>query len=156
MKVATWEGVNEIGVREVPDPVIRNSGDIIVKVARSVTCGSDLHLIGGYIPFMEKGDVLGHEFVGEVVEVGSGVTRHRVGDRVVVSSFIACGKCWYCRQELYSCCDNTNTNPAILEDLWGFAPGGCFGYSHALGGNAGSHAQSSSGPGRARDSASSR
>jgi len=141
VKAATWEGVNEVGVREVPDPQIRNAGDIIVKVARTVTCGSDLHLIGGYIPFMEKGDVLGHEFVGEVVEVGAGVTKHRVGDRVVVSSFIACGKCWYCQQELYSCCDNSNTNPAILEGLWGFAPGGCFGYSHALGGNAGSHAQ---------------
>jgi threonine dehydrogenase-like Zn-dependent dehydrogenase len=106
-----------------------------------VTCGSDLHLLGGYIPFMEKGDVLGHEFVGEVVEVGAGVQRHHVGDRVVVSAFIACGSCWFCDQRLYSLCDNGNTNPAITETLWGHAPSGCFGYSHAMGGNPGSHAQ---------------
>lgn len=108
---------------------------------RSVTCGSDLHLLGGYIPFMRKGDVLGHEFLGEVVEAGPNVTRHRVGDRVVVSSFVACGRCWYCRHELFSLCDNGNTNPAITEAMWGFAPGGCYGYSHAMGGFAGSHAE---------------
>ncbi len=141
MKALTWDGVNDVGVHEVPDPQLRNDQDVILKVTRTVTCGSDLHLIGGYVPFMQAGDVLGHEFVGEVVEVGKAVTKHRVGDRVVVSSFIACGRCWYCSQELYSCCDNGNTNPAITEDLWGFAPGGCFGYSHALGGNAGSHAE---------------
>ncbi|MEU4244084.1 zinc-dependent alcohol dehydrogenase [Actinoplanes sp. NPDC026619] len=141
MKALQWQGVNKLAVGEVPDPEIRNPGDIIVKVTRTVTCGSDLHLIGGYIPFMEKGDVLGHEFVGEVVEVGSDVRNHRVGDRVVVSSFIACGKCYFCAQELFSLCDNGNTNPAITETLWGQAPGGCFGYSHAMGGNPGSHAQ---------------
>jgi threonine dehydrogenase-like Zn-dependent dehydrogenase len=141
VRALQWEGVNKLAVNDVPDPEIRNSGDIIVKVTRTVTCGSDLHLIGGYIPFMEKGDVLGHEFVGEVVEVGSLVTKHRVGDRVVVSSFIACGKCWFCDQHLYSLCDNGNTNPAITETMWGQAPGGCFGYSHAMGGNPGSHAQ---------------
>ncbi len=141
MKALQWEGVNKLAVGEVPDPEIRNDGDIIVKVKRTVTCGSDLHLIGGYIPFMEKGDVLGHEFVGEVVEVGSGVRNHRVGDRVVVSSFISCGKCYFCEQKLFSLCDNGNTNPAITETLWGQAPGGCFGYSHAMGGNPGSHAQ---------------
>ena len=90
MKALQWQGVNKLAVGTVPDPELRNPGDIIVKVSRTVTCGSDLHLIGGYIPFMEKGDVLGHEFVGEVVEVGPDVRRHRVGDRVVVSSFIAC------------------------------------------------------------------
>jgi threonine dehydrogenase-like Zn-dependent dehydrogenase len=121
VKALCWEGVNEVAVREVPDPEIRNSGDVIVRVRQTVTCGSDLHLLGGYIPFMRKGDVLGHEFLGEVVEVGSGVRRHRVGDRVVVSSFISCGQCWYCKQELYSLCDNGNTNPAITEGLWGFA-----------------------------------
>ncbi|WP_305784436.1 zinc-dependent alcohol dehydrogenase [Symbioplanes lichenis] len=105
-----------------------------------MTCGSDLHLLGGYIPFMEKGDVLGHEFAGEIVEVGPDVKAHRVGDRVVVS-FIACGKCHYCHRREFSLCDNTNTNPAITESLWGHAVGGCFGYSHALGGNAGSHAE---------------
>jgi threonine dehydrogenase-like Zn-dependent dehydrogenase len=141
VKALQWQGVNQLAVGEVPDPQLRNPGDIIVKVGRSVTCGSDLHLLGGYIPFMEKGDVLGHEFLGEVVEAGPDVRRHRVGDRVVVSSFIACGECWFCKQQLYSLCDNGNTNPAITETLWGHAPGGCFGYSHAMGGNAGSHAQ---------------
>ncbi len=140
MKALTWQGINELEVIDVPDPEIRNDGDVILKVRRTVACGSDLHLLGGYIPFMEKGDVLGHEFLGEVVEAGPAVTRHRVGDRVAVSSFIACGKCWFCSQQLFSSCDNTNTNPAITEALWGQAPGGCFGYSHALGGNAGSHA----------------
>jgi threonine dehydrogenase-like Zn-dependent dehydrogenase len=90
---------------------------------------------------MQAGDVLGHEFLGEVVEVGPEVRRHSVGDRVVVSSFISCGRCWFCRQGLFSCCDNGNTNPAITELAWGFAPGGCFGYSHAMGGFAGSHAE---------------
>jgi threonine dehydrogenase-like Zn-dependent dehydrogenase len=141
VKALQWQGVNKLAVGEVPDPQIRNAGDIIVKVNRTVTCGSDLHLLGGYIPFMEKGDVLGHEFVGEVVEAGSDVRNHRVGDRVVVSSFIACGKCYFCEQRLFSLCDNGNTNPAITETLWGQAPGGCFGYSHAMGGNPGSHAQ---------------
>jgi threonine dehydrogenase-like Zn-dependent dehydrogenase len=141
VKALQWQGVNKLAVGDVPDPQLRNAGDIIVKVKLSVTCGSDLHLLGGYIPFMEKGDVLGHEFIGEVVETGPDVRRHRVGDRVVVSSFIACGNCWFCRQHLYSLCDNGNTNPAITETLWGHAPGGCFGYSHAMGGNPGSHAQ---------------
>jgi threonine dehydrogenase-like Zn-dependent dehydrogenase len=140
VKALCWEGANELAVRDVPDPRILNRQDMIVKVRLTVTCGSDLHLLGGYIPFMEKGDVLGHEFVGEVVEVGPDVRRHKVGDRVVVCSFISCGKCWYCSQGLFSACDNGNTNPAITEGLWGFAPGGCFGYSHAMGGNAGSHA----------------
>ncbi|MFI5914444.1 zinc-dependent alcohol dehydrogenase [Dactylosporangium sp. NPDC051541] len=141
MRALLWQGVNKVGVEEVPDPEIRNSGDVIVKVSRTVTCGSDLHLLGGYIPFMRQGDVLGHEFLGEIVEVGPGVRKHSVGDRVVVSSFIACGRCWHCRREEYSLCDNGNTNPAITEELWGAAPGGCFGYSHAMGGNAGSHAE---------------
>ncbi|GAB7039305.1 MULTISPECIES: zinc-dependent alcohol dehydrogenase [Catenuloplanes] len=141
MKALCWEGVNKLAVRDVPDPRLRNEQDIVVKVRKTVTCGSDLHLIGGYIPFMSRGDVLGHEFVGEVVEVGAQVRKHKVGDRVVVSSFISCGKCWYCSQQLYSLCDNGNTNPAITEALWGFSPGGCFGYSHAMGGFAGSHAE---------------
>jgi threonine dehydrogenase-like Zn-dependent dehydrogenase len=141
VKALQWQGVNKLAVGEVPDPRIRNDGDVIVRVTRTVTCGSDLHLIGGYIPFMEKGDVLGHEFVGEVVEVGPQVRRHQVGDRVVVCSFIACGACRFCSEQLYSLCDNGNTNPAITETLWGQAPGGCFGYSHAMGGNPGSHAE---------------
>jgi threonine dehydrogenase-like Zn-dependent dehydrogenase len=141
VKALCWQGVNKLSVEQVPDPQMHNSGDVIVKVRRTVTCGSDLHLLGGYIPFMRAGDVIGHEFVGEIVEVGPGVRRHQVGDRVVVSSFISCGQCWYCRNELYSLCDNANTNPAITEMMWGAAPGGCFGYSHAMGGFAGSHAE---------------
>jgi threonine dehydrogenase-like Zn-dependent dehydrogenase len=141
VKALQWKGVNEVAAGTVPDPELRNDQDMIVKVRRSVTCGSDLHLLGGYIPFMRKGDVIGHEFLGEVVETGPGVREHHVGDRVVVSSFVACGRCWYCQRQLYSCCDNGNTNPAITEAMWGHAPGGCYGYSHAMGGFAGSHAE---------------
>ncbi len=141
MRALTWQGVNKLSVEQVPDPQLRNDSDAIVKVSRTVTCGSDLHLLGGYIPFLRKGDVLGHEFLGEIVEIGPGVRKHKVGDRVVVSSFIACGRCWYCERQEFSLCDNTNTNPAITETLWGHAPGGCFGYTHAMGGNAGSHAE---------------
>ncbi|MEU6807930.1 zinc-dependent alcohol dehydrogenase [Streptomyces sp. NPDC046831] len=141
MKALTWQGTNDLSVEQVPDPAMRNEQDAIVKVSQTVTCGSDLHLLGGYIPFMRAGDVLGHEFIGEVVETGPRVKRHKVGDRVVVCSFISCGRCWYCKQGLFSLCDNGNTNPAITEHLWGSAPGGCYGYSHALGGFAGSHAE---------------
>jgi len=141
VRALQWVGVNRLEVGTVPDPAIEHDQDVIVRVGRTVTCGSDLHLLGGYIPFMRSGDVLGHEFVGEVVETGSAVREHSVGDRVVVSSFIACGRCWYCEHELYSLCDNGNRNPAITEQLWGSAPGGCFGYSHAMGGYAGSHAE---------------
>ena len=97
-------------------------------------------MLGGYIPFMEKGDVLGHEFLGEIVEVGPDVQRRSVGERVVVCSFIGCGRCWYCTHDLWSLCDNANTNPAFSEVLWGHAIGACYGYSHAMGGFAGSHA----------------
>jgi threonine dehydrogenase-like Zn-dependent dehydrogenase len=141
VKALCWQGVNEVAVERVPDPQLVNDQDVIVKVNRTVTCGSDLHLLAGYIPFMQAGDVLGHEFVGEVVEVGPQVRHHAVGDRVVVSSFVSCGRCWYCAQGLYSCCDNGNTNPAITELAWGYPSGGCYGYSHALGGFAGSHAE---------------
>src|SRR5690606_18926569 len=124
VRALQWHGVNDVRPGTVPDPTILNDGDVIVRVTRTVTCGSDLHLIGGYIPFMRSGDVFGHEFLGEVVEVGRGVRKHAVGDRVVVSSFIACGRCWYCSKELYSLCDNGNRNPAIPEALWGASPGG--------------------------------
>jgi len=141
VKALCWQGVDDLGVQEVADPTILNHRDVIVKVTLTTTCGSDLHLLGGYIPFMRGGDVIGHEFLGEVVETGSKVERHRVGDRVVVSSFISCGQCWYCQHDQFSSCDNTNPNPGVGEALWGAAPGGCFGYSHALGGFAGSHAE---------------
>jgi threonine dehydrogenase-like Zn-dependent dehydrogenase len=140
VRALTWTGVNETSVETVDDPTILNDQDVIVKVHLSTTCGSDLHLLGGYIPTMRSGDVLGHEFMGEIVEVGSAVRRRKVGERVVVCSFVACGRCWYCTHELYSLCDNGNPNPAITETLWGSPIGGCFAYSHALGGFAGSHA----------------
>ena len=141
MRALCWTGVNQTAVETVDDPTILNDRDIILKVLLSTTCGSDLHLLGGYIPAMRAGDVLGHEFIGEVVEVGSAVRKHHVGDRVVVCSFIACGQCWYCRHELWSLCDNGNPHPALTETLWGSSVGGCFAYSQALGGFAGSHAE---------------
>ncbi|MEU8301242.1 zinc-dependent alcohol dehydrogenase [Micromonospora sp. NPDC048909] len=136
MKAVVWQGAAELRVTQVPDPQLRNEQDAIIRVRKSVTCGSDLHLLGGHRPFLRRGDVLGHEFLGEVVEVGPRVRRHRVGDRVVVCSFISCGRCWHCRQEQHSLCDN-----AITEATGGFAPGGCYGSSPALGGFAGSHAE---------------
>ena len=141
MRALVCNGVNDLRVEQVDEPRLLNAHDAIVKVSLTTSCGSDLHLLGGYVPTMRSGDVLGHEFVGEVVEVGSAVRRHAVGDRVVVNSFIACGRCWYCRQEQYSLCDNGNPNAGIAEGLWGQSPGGCFGYSHAVGGWAGSHAE---------------
>jgi threonine dehydrogenase-like Zn-dependent dehydrogenase len=141
VKALCWTGVNKTSVETVDDPKILNERDMILKVRLSTTCGSDLHLLGGYVPGMRAGDVLGHEFMGEVVEVGSAVTNHRVGDRVTVCSFIACGRCWYCQRQMFSLCDNTNPNPALSEMIWGQSIGGCFAYSHLLGGFAGSHAE---------------
>jgi threonine dehydrogenase-like Zn-dependent dehydrogenase len=141
VKAICWEGINEVGVEEVPDPTIVNRQDAILKVRLSSVCGSDLHQISGYIPFMESGDVIGHEFMGEIVEVGPEVRKHQVGDRVVVCSVIACGRCWYCEHGMFSCCENGNTNPAITESMWGHHPAGLFGYSHAMGGFKGSHAE---------------
>jgi threonine dehydrogenase-like Zn-dependent dehydrogenase len=141
VKAACWNGINKVSVEQVPDASIRNEQDAIVKVRLSSVCGSDLHLLGGYVPAMRSGDVIGHEFLGEVVETGRGVRKHRVGDRVVVCSVIACGRCWYCHQGLYSCCDNSNTNPAFTEVMYGHPTAGIFGYSHALGGFKGSHAE---------------
>jgi threonine dehydrogenase-like Zn-dependent dehydrogenase len=141
VKALCWTGVNSTEVETVPDPTIVNTHDVILKVRLSSVCGSDLHLLGGYVPAMRDGDVLGHEFLGEVVEVGASVTKHQIGDRVVVCSFISCGKCWYCANGQTSLCDNGNPNPAIAEAAWGSTVGGCYGYSHALGGFAGSHAE---------------
>jgi len=141
MRAVTWRGVNEIDAEDVVEPQIINDHDIILEVGLSATCGSDLHLLGGYIPAMRAGDVLGHEFMGTVVETGSAVTKHQIGERVVVVSFTSCGKCWYCQHDLWSLCDNGNPNPGMTEALWGQSVGGCYGYSHALGGWAGSHAR---------------
>jgi threonine dehydrogenase-like Zn-dependent dehydrogenase len=128
-------------VTEVPDPKILNAGDAIVRVTSTAICGSDLHLYNGYIPFMERGDIMGHEFMGEVVEVGKEVKKLKVGDRVVVPFPIACGRCFACEHQLYSVCENSNPNAWMAEKLWGYSPCGIFGYSHALGGFAGGQAE---------------
>lgn len=141
MRAICWNGVNKLAVETVPDPILVNPGDAILKVLLSTTCGSDLHFIDGYIPTMKEGDVIGHEFMGEIVEVGAGVQKLKRGDRVVVPSFIGCNSCWYCRQQLWSLCDNTNPHPYLQEPLLGYPTGGIYGYTHAFGGFAGSHAQ---------------
>ncbi|MEN3359255.1 MAG: hypothetical protein V7637_3237, partial [Mycobacteriales bacterium] len=143
MRANVWAGRNKVEVRDVPDPTILNSRDAIVRVTSTAICGSDLHLLDGYVPTMQDGDVLGHEFMGEVLEVGSGVdpARLRPGDRVVVPFPIACGACSACAAELYSCCENTNPNAGIAEKMFGHPIGGIFGYSHLTGGFAGGQAQ---------------
>ena len=143
MKALCWMGTEKLSVEEVPDPKILNPRDAIVRITRTAICGSDLHLYNGYMPTMEQGDILGHEFMGEVVEVGPGVDRNKlkVGDRVVVPFTIACGKCFFCQQALWSLCDNTNPNAWIAEKLMGYSPSGLFGYTHMMGGYAGGQAQ---------------
>jgi threonine dehydrogenase-like Zn-dependent dehydrogenase len=136
-----WMGRNSVQVQDVPDPQILNDRDAIVKVTSTAICGSDLHLYDGYIPTMAKGDILGHEFMGEVVELGKGVNNLSVGDRVVVPFPIACGNCNACSAALYSLCENSNPNAAMAEKLWGHASSGMFGYSHLTGGFAGGQAQ---------------
>lgn len=141
MKAVCWYGKKDVRVLQVPEPVILNPHDAIVEVTATAVCGSDLHLFNGFIPTMEKGDILGHEFMGRVVEIGPEVRNLRVGDRVVVGFPIACGRCWHCRREEYSLCDNTNPNAAIAERIMGHSPAGLFGYSHMLGGYAGGQAE---------------
>ncbi len=141
MRALCWNGINDLRVETVPDPEIINPHDVILKVTMSTTCGSDLHFIDGYIPTMEPGDVIGHEFMGEVVEVGRDVQKVKKGNRVVVPSFIVCGSCWYCEHGLYSLCDNTNPNAELQEPLLGYPTAGIYGYTHAFGGYAGAHAQ---------------
>ena len=141
MRAICWNGVNKLSVDTVPDPILVNPGDAILKVRLSTTCGSDLHFIDGYLPTMKEGDVIGHEFMGEIVDIGPGVRKLRKGDRVVVPSFIGCNSCWYCRKQLWSLCDNTNPHPYLQEPLFGYPTGGIYGYTHAFGGYAGSHAQ---------------
>jgi threonine dehydrogenase-like Zn-dependent dehydrogenase len=141
MKATCWEGKRNVRVEEVPDPTIIDSRDAIVRVTSTAICGSDLHLYNGYIPTMERGDILGHEFMGEVVETGPGVKKLKTGDRVVVPFSIACGECFMCRRDLFSCCENSNPNAWMAEKLWGHSPAGAFGYSHLLGGFAGGQAQ---------------
>jgi threonine dehydrogenase-like Zn-dependent dehydrogenase len=141
MRAACWMGKQKVEVRRVPDPKILNSHDAIVKISSTAICGSDLHLYNGYVPSMEKGDVLGHEFMGEVVEVGPAVKKLKLGDRVVVPFPIACGACTMCERELFSLCENSNPNAWMAEKLWGHSPCGIFGYSHMLGGYAGGQAE---------------
>jgi threonine dehydrogenase-like Zn-dependent dehydrogenase len=141
MKAICWYGKNTVRVEEVADPKILNPRDAIVRITSTAICGSDLHLYNGYIPTMEEGDILGHEFMGEVVEVGSAVHNLRVGDRVVVPFPISCGNCWSCHQGLFSLCENSNPNAWMAEKLWGHSPAGIFGYSHLLGGYAGGQAE---------------
>ncbi|MGK8505612.1 zinc-dependent alcohol dehydrogenase [Nocardia asiatica] len=141
MHALCWNGVNDLAVETVPDPVLVNPHDVIVRVRLTTTCGSDLHFIDGYLPGMREGDVFGHEFMGEVVETGAEVTSTKVGDRVVVPSFIGCASCWYCDHELYSLCDTTNPNGALQQPLFGYPTGGIYGYTHPFGGYQGSHAQ---------------
>src|SRR5947209_9011511 len=141
MKANCWYGKQKLEVREVPDPKILNPRDAIVKITSTAICGSDLHLYDGYIPTMTPGDILGHEFMGEVVEVGPAVKNLKVGDRVVNPFPIACGNCLLCKEELYSLCENSNPNAWMAEKMWGYSPCGIFGYSHMLGGYAGGQAE---------------
>jgi threonine dehydrogenase-like Zn-dependent dehydrogenase len=141
MKANCWMGKNDVSVEKVPDPTILNDRDAIVRITSTAICGSDLHLYNGYVPTMRKGDILGHEFMGEVVEVGKGVSNLRVGDRVVVPFPIACGACNACAAQAFSLCENSNPNAAIAEKLMGHATAGIFGYSHMTGGYAGGQAE---------------
>jgi threonine dehydrogenase-like Zn-dependent dehydrogenase len=141
MKATCWHGKNDVRVEEVPDPKILNPRDAIVKITSTAICGSDLHLFDGYVPTMEKGDILGHEFMGEVVETGEGVKNLKEGDRVVVPFPISCGNCFFCQKGLFSLCENSNPNAVMAEQMWGHSPAGIYGYSHLLGGYAGGQAE---------------
>ncbi|HWD97531.1 MAG TPA: zinc-dependent alcohol dehydrogenase [Bryobacteraceae bacterium] len=141
MRANCWIGKNDVRVQNVPDPKIINPRDAIVRITSTAICGSDLHLYDGFIPSMESGDVLGHEFMGEVVEVGKGVNNLKKGDRVVVPFPIACGACFSCKQKLFSLCENSNPNAWMAEKMWGHSPAGIFGYSHLVGGYAGGQAE---------------
>src|SRR5438105_1647895 len=140
MKAVCWCGTNKVHVEQVPEPRVINPRDAVVRITLTAICGSDLHLYDGFIPTMRRGDVLGHEFMGEVVEVGPGVHNLKPGDRVVVPFTISCGNCFYCKRQLWSLCDNTNPNAAALERMYGYSSAGLFGYSHLFGGYAGGQA----------------
>ncbi|HSN87626.1 MAG TPA: alcohol dehydrogenase catalytic domain-containing protein, partial [Thermoanaerobaculia bacterium] len=141
MRAVCWNGKSDVRVETVPDPEIINARDAIVRITSTAICGSDLHLYNGFIPTMKKGDIIGHEFMGEVVELGQGVKNLNVGDRVIVPFAIACGNCWFCQQELFSLCDNSNPNAWMAEKAYGHAPAGLFGFSHLTGGYAGGQAE---------------
>ncbi|NLF11180.1 MAG: glutathione-dependent formaldehyde dehydrogenase [Anaerolineaceae bacterium] len=141
MKAVCWNGVHDVRVERVPDPQLLNPRDAIVEITATAICGSDLHLYDGYIPTMQPGDILGHEFMGRVVELGSEVKNLKVGDRVVVPFTIACGRCYYCERDQRALCDNSNPNAWMAEAMWGHSPAGFYGYSHLVGGYAGGQAQ---------------
>lgn len=141
MKAVCWFGPKDVRVEQVPDPRILNPRDAIVRITSTAICGSDLHLYDGYIPTMEKGDILGHEFMGEVVETGPEVKKLARGDRVVVPFTISCGQCFYCRRQLWSLCDNSNPNAWMADALYGYSGAALYGYSHMLGGYAGGQAE---------------
>jgi len=142
MRAVTWQGTRKLSVDTVPDPEIVQQGDVVLKISATAICGSDLHLYDHYIASMQKGDILGHEFMGEVVEVGRDVKKLKVGDRVVVPFPIACGRCWYCQQGLFGACDNSNPNAEMFEAMYGATAGaGIFGYSHMFGGYSGGQAE---------------
>ena len=141
MKAVCWMGKSKIETVNVADPQILNPHDAIIKITRTAICGSDLHLFDGFIPTMESGDVLGHEFMGIVEEVGKEVTNLKRGDRVVVPFTIACGQCFFCKKQLWSACDNTNPNAHLMEAAYGYSGSALFGYSHMMGGYAGGQAQ---------------
>ncbi len=141
MKAVCWHGTNDVRVDTVPDPKILNPRDAIIKITTTAICGSDLHLYDGYNPTMKPGDILGHEFMGEVVELGSAVKNVKIGDRVVVPFTISCGSCFFCNRDLWSLCDNSNPNAWMVEKIMGYSPSGLFGYSHLTGGYAGGQAE---------------
>ena len=141
MRANVWHGKRDVRIDNVPDPEILNPRDAIVRITSTAICGSDLHLYNGFVPTMEKGDIIGHEFMGEIVDVGSEVKSLKIGDRVVVPFPIACGNCFFCQEQLYSVCENSNPNAALAEKMWGHSPAGIFGYSHLTGGYAGGQAE---------------
>jgi len=141
MKALSWHSPHHVSVDNVADPKIQDPHDAIVKVTLTAICGSDLHLYDGYIPAMKPGDILGHEFMGEVVEVGSAVTNLKKGDRVTVPFTIACGQCYFCKNNMWSLCDNTNPDHKAAEELYGYSAAGLFGYSHLFGGYSGGQAE---------------
>jgi threonine dehydrogenase-like Zn-dependent dehydrogenase len=141
MRALCWQGKEKVTIETVPDPKILNPRDAVLRITTSAICGSDLHLYDGYIPTMQAGDILGHEFMGEVVDIGPEVKNLRRGDRVVVPFTISCGECFFCRRDLWSLCDNSNPNAGMAETLYGHSASGLFGYSHLFGGYAGGQAQ---------------
>lgn len=141
MKALCWHGKEDVRVDKVPDPKIQDPRDAIIKITSTAICGSDLHLYDGYMPQMYEGDILGHEFMGEVVEVGSGNKKLKKGDRVIVPFTISCGECFFCKKGFFSCCERSNPDAAKVSKIMGHSPAGLFGYSHLLGGYPGGQAE---------------